>query len=335
MRAPTSLDDRDPLQDEPFATVFSARPNRRKKPLSREVLDKISDLLEKDAGHYTAVENWLKLAFEPDESYRKRDYKFRRQNGGRKHSRKALKYFVNFYWYLFCGHDPMEVLRSQNLEGYVNTTRKVPRFSVKREPFDEPMSPLTDLEDDDGISPFAAAQDEVVMLQSVTEAQCRSGEPIGIAVPTFPIKDEELTVSLVLEPSQNVLMAPAFPADAGVSTAPGVFAAEPTLESESLDSGESVDPVTHPRLARLQNYQRQSYRCFHRQSADVVLVAYPELAPLQNCQRLSYHCFRDHWFRLAGLRMHLARFASPTSATNSSLFLTIARASKFHRRSCI
>ncbi|KAJ7698116.1 hypothetical protein B0H17DRAFT_1051168 [Mycena rosella] len=146
MRAPISLEDRSLLGEEPFASFFSARHSGRKKQAVRSFLEKVSTLVETAPGGVQAVETWLSLAFDSIDSGKPRQHGLRHRH--KQPSAKTFTSFVKFYWYLFSGQDAMRLLGTLKLEGY---TVKHP---AQKDPFDEPMSPLTVMSDDGTPPPF-------------------------------------------------------------------------------------------------------------------------------------------------------------------------------------
>ncbi|KAJ7752927.1 hypothetical protein B0H16DRAFT_1545390 [Mycena metata] len=217
MRAPTSLEDTGLLQHEPFVSSFRARHEIAgfKKEMPQVLMEKILGKLEAEPGSFKAVEKWRKLAFEPDESYQKRTFGLRNQDRSEKnHSRKLLKHFIKFYWYLFCGLDAKELLRSQKLGGY--TTRQLPHTSVKLEPMDEPMSPLSELSDSDDTMP-ATARDAVDPLRHVA---AEAPSPLIAMRPSASLAVKQSSPALAPQVPQSVFMEPSLAEDTGLLNAP-------------------------------------------------------------------------------------------------------------------
>ncbi|KAJ7103828.1 hypothetical protein C8R44DRAFT_808235 [Mycena epipterygia] len=186
MRAPISLEDRTLLEEEPFASAFSTRHDGPKKQAPRHFLEKIVGEVEKASGGIKAVEEWVSLVFEPTDAPEPRKHSLRGQRGRRKTSKlsvKILKLFVKFYWYLFTNQDTMQLLRTQKLEGY---TCKLSQIIVKQEPDDEPMSPLTEMSDDD-TPPFPTSLESSAVAK-VPRSQQQNSKPSHTTTFSNPVK---------------------------------------------------------------------------------------------------------------------------------------------------
>ncbi|KAJ7905907.1 2OG-Fe(II) oxygenase superfamily-domain-containing protein [Mycena leptocephala] len=216
MRAPTSLEDKNLLEDEPFASSFSGRQNGPKKQMVGPFLDKIVDMLEKQPGAYRAVDEWRRLAFIQDEFHYSRGYKLRSQESNnyrtrsqrntKKPTMKILKCFVKFYWYLFCGQDAMKFLRSQKFGGYINMSC-LDDLPIKEEPIDESMSPLSELSD--GVTTWPSAN-PVGVESSVAIEIPSSGLGLELGGTSTPGKVQESATSLVLPLPETISPALSF-----------------------------------------------------------------------------------------------------------------------------
>ncbi|KAJ7352130.1 hypothetical protein DFH08DRAFT_858004 [Mycena albidolilacea] len=236
MRIPTSLGDKSLLEDEPFLSAFSARRARTESEHNPVAfLGKVTRLLQKEPENYRAVEEWLKLGFCPQDTV---IFRLRHKTANEP-ACIIVESFVKFYWYLFCGLDSMGFLRQLSLPGYQNLSRlgfddlgiKMESIEdtclIKREPNDDPMSPLTVLSDD---SPLTSRRPSITDISTIPAIE-------NLTSSTGAIVSSRLTSPQVLDatdarPPENE--SPSVPDDPGplplaIHTTPN----ESVLETES------------------------------------------------------------------------------------------------------
>ncbi|KAJ6582334.1 hypothetical protein B0H19DRAFT_1118091 [Mycena capillaripes] len=246
MRAPTRLDDKRLLEDEPFASAFSGRRAGPKKQMTTNFLLKVLGMLEKEPGGYSAVGEWQRLAFEPDESHDSREYELRKRpeiDGPRNYrlrklTPKMLQCFIKFYWYLFCGQDAMAYLRSQRFEGYEIKSRQSHIPLIKEEPIDEPMSPLTELSDDDvdWLSAGSLVNMPSAMAANEIPGTGRGSEPKVANIALTSVKVDEPAPLLVFQLHENGFVAPPILVDDKGPQAARKMPHAPVAESEAIPS---------------------------------------------------------------------------------------------------
>ncbi|KAJ7760653.1 hypothetical protein DFH07DRAFT_816306 [Mycena maculata] len=191
MRVPVCLEDRDLLEEEPFSSSFSTRRRQKKNLPPTHFLESVVTRVEKAPGGIHAVDQWVNMAFDLDESQFSHNRRLRSdqrpQTARSRPSRKKLMCFVKFYWYLFSNQDALRFLGSQKLGGY---TRKFDYLPVKQEPYDDLMSPLTELADDEDI-PASLAIPTALELEPKQEPYDDPMSPL-----TELADDEDISASL-------------------------------------------------------------------------------------------------------------------------------------------
>ncbi|KAF7375346.1 2OG-FeII-Oxy-2 domain-containing protein [Mycena sanguinolenta] len=248
MRVPTALGDTSLLEDEPL-TKFRF-PTRRARPTQEEVpklLREVSRKIYEDSASHGAVQEWSKLAFVPVACSQTDKLRAPRHQP-LVPTKNLIKCFVDFYWALSCGRDAIESLRKLKLDGHINITRIGIDPPIKQEPFDEPMSPLTELSDDSPSTPLCPLVPETASVPELTNLTPSGMTPIVSSMPSSEFPDAAKCLLLQSADMELDSMAPLPDLEDGQPQDTPITAAESEANSLALTTTAPISTAGKERL---------------------------------------------------------------------------------------